>query len=120
MGIDLTLILTATIAGMLAAIPGILALRGQYKKQSADASASNVATAIKLKRWMEEEIEELKARCETMEAEIAKQDTNITELRRRVRVLSMHANALIEQITEMGIEPVVSIEALNHVSEVKR
>ncbi len=120
MSIDYTLIFTAAIAGILASIPGILALRGQYKKQSADASASNVDTAIKLKLWMEEEIDELKKRCETMESEIAYQEEDITDLRRRVRILSEHANALISQIIEMGIEPVVSLETLNHVSESRK
>lgn len=114
MDIDWNFIVVAIISGSLATIPGVWALRNQYKKDAADASASNVDTALKLKAWMEEEIAELKERCAAMEKELAEQEGNITDLRRRLRVLSNHATKLIEQIEAMDIEPVVSIAEINH------
>lgn len=107
----------ALIGSIASSIPTLLRLRGEYKEQAANASASNVDTAIKLKAWLEEELRELKERCTAMETEMRRQEDEITDLRRRVRALSRYANALILQILDIGIEPVVSLQELSSIME---
>jgi len=122
MNIDWTLIIVAVAGGAIAAVPGIMALRGQYKKESADASASNVDTALKLKAWMEEEITELKERCATMEDEIALHEANIESLNKNVGTLTTYSIQLIDQITEAGFVPIITSEQIYEVkrTEVRR
>ena len=120
MNVNWSLIIIAVISGAFAAIPGILALRGQYKQQSADASSSNVDTAIKLKDWMEDEISKLKTRCSLMERQIERQESEIDELSTRVRMLARYARLLIQQVIDNELEPVVSLEQVNHIMEIEK
>ena len=91
--------------------------RGQDEERVASASESNVDTAIKLKKWMEEEITELKRRCAAMEVEIARQENQIDDMRRRVQILSQYAEALFEQIEDIGIEaPVVPLAKIRQIA----
>ena len=115
---------TTIIVGLAPALVGFLALRGQYKKELASASSQNVATAMQLKEWMEEEIEKLRARCAAMEIEISDQEAKIDcqenkidVLRRRVRSLLDHAIKLHEQVVKNGEVPEVSIEEIRRAAQ---
>ena len=117
---------TTIIVGLAPALVGFLALRGQYKRELASASSQNVATAMQLKEWMEEEIEKLRARCAAMEIEISDQEAKIDcqenkidVLRRRVRSLLDHAIRLHEQVVKNGEVPDVSIEEIRRVAQLE-
>lgn len=82
---------------------GLLALRGQYKKESAEASSINVDTAIKLMKKLEMKVERLVLRIETVE----NQNNEYERLLRK----------LIKQCERLGIEPEVTIVEINNVAK---
>ena len=112
-------ILIATIPSMLAVLSAIvtvrLSTRGQGKEREASASEKNVDAAIKLVAALQIEVDDLKRNIASMDAELSRQHLEMMKLRRRVRVLSNYANALIMQIRDIGIEPVVAIEEIEKV-----
>lgn len=80
---------------------GLLALRGQYKKESAEASSINVNTAIRLMEKLDIKVFKLESRVATVE----NQNNEYERLLRK----------LIEQCKRLGIEPEVTIEEINNV-----
>lgn len=107
MQIDFTLIAVAIISGSLATIPGVWALRNQYKKDAADASSINVDTALKLMKKLETKVDKMSARIEVLER-------NETEYVKYLR-------KLIRQIEKEGVVPVVTLEQVNNIArEVQR
>ncbi len=122
MNSDIILVIIATIPGALMAIPGIIALRSQYlkekaetEKETANASSINVDTSLKLMKKLETKYDKITTRVDTMEAEIIKQESEIKTLRNRVQVLSNYADALIKQIIDIGIKPVVTLAEIKEV-----
>ena len=112
-------ILIATIPSMLAVLSAIvtvrLSTRGQGKEREASASEKNVDAAIKLVAALQIEVDDLKRNIASMDNELSRQHLEMMKLRRRVRVLSNYANALIMQIRDIGIEPVIAIEEIEKV-----
>lgn len=108
MNIDWTMILIAVIPGAILAIPGIIALRGQYKKENADASSTNVDTALKLMEKLESQVDEMSDRIDVLEN------------RENEYVLCLQK--LIAQIEALGIVPVVTRQDVNKIArmEVRR
>ena len=102
MGIDWTLIIVAVAGGIAGSIPGLVALRGQYKTQNADASSTNVDTALKLMKTLESQVEDMQNRINLLEH---REDQYIRYLKR-----------LIRQIESLGVDPVVTLGEINHIN----
>ena len=97
-----TLIIVAIVSGLAGSIPGLLKIRADQRSQAANASAINVKTAISLMRELEAKVDEMQVRIITLE--------------RRERRYTQYLRQLIEQIEEMNVTPIVSLDQINNIA----
>lgn len=85
------------VAALLAALPGILSLRRQSKKDDIDGASTLAGAATKL-------IEPLQERLDALEKEIARQAVEINNLRRKVGLQKMAIDRLMEGISRLSFQ----------------
>ena len=90
------------LVGLGPTIIGLYALRGQYKKESAEASSITVDSAIRMMNKLEKRVDRQGVRIRTLER-------NETEYVKCLR-------KLIKQIEKEGLVPVVSLEQVNNIA----
>jgi hypothetical protein len=88
----------ALVGSMLAAIPSVLSLRGQYKQTDATTTSTLVDTAMRQNEQLREDIE-------TLQAEMEK----FKECRRVVELLVKECHAMYYQLHSNGITPVTNM-----------
>lgn len=95
-------VLGVVIAALLGAVPGVLALRGQYRKYRAESDSTVVGDAMKI-------VEQYRVENAAMRAEIAELRARVLELETMMKAAGVyHSGAvmLAHQVRALGHTPV--------------